>query len=98
MNTFSSSNSRVLEYNTFTFSMTLTNALQSGCSIRVLFPSEFTIPDVPVSTCALSSTSGLSTSYSCSFVSNKLTIYSPFGTTTSAAGATISFTVANNYV
>lgn len=98
MSTFTYSDSRVLEYNAFTISMTLQSALQSSCSIQVTFPAEFTIPNVATTSCTLSGTSGLSPSYKCSIVANKLTISTPFGSATSALNTNVQFTIANNYV
>jgi hypothetical protein len=98
MNSFTNTLSNVLEYNAFIFDMTLKSALQPACTLEITFPSEFIITDVPLATCRLSSTSGLSSSYQCSFLTNKLIVSSLFGTTTSVGGERIKFTVANNYV
>lgn len=62
------------------------------------FPSEFTIPNVATTACTLSGTTGLSPSYKCSIVGNKLTISAPFGSATSAQNTAVSFTIANNYI
>jgi hypothetical protein len=98
MNSFTYSENRVLEYNAFTFDLTLANPLQVGCTIEVSFPTEFLINDVPITTCKLVSTSGLSSSSTCAIVSNKLIIYTPLGSIDGVGGERIKFTVANNYI
>ena len=98
MNSFSFSESRVLEYNAFNFDMTLANALTAGSTIEIKFPTEFIMNDVPAGSCRLIGSSGLDSSASCTIVSNKLVIQNPFGSTLSAGGERIKFTVANNYI
>jgi hypothetical protein len=53
---------------------------------------------VPAGTCKLVGTFGLSSAATCSFVSNKLIILSPFGTANSLGNDRIKFTIANNYI
>ena len=98
MNSFSFSETRVLEYNSFNFDMTLTNALTPGSNIEIKFPNDFTMPDVPAGSCRLIGASGLESSATCSIVSNKVIILNPFGSTTSIGGERIKFTIANNYI
>lgn len=98
MNAWSYSETRVLEYNSFSFDMTLQNALQTGCTIEVLFPPEFIISDVSVSSCKLIGMYGLSSGATCSITNNKLVIQNPFDSSGSKGGDKIKFTVANNYI
>jgi len=98
MNSYVFSESRVLEYNQFTFDMVLKNALQPGCTIVVQFPTEFTMNDVPAGSCRLIGMSGLDSGATCTINNNKFIILSPFGTQASAGNDRIKFTIANNYI
>ncbi len=98
MNSFTFSESRVLEYNSFTFNLVLQNALSAGCSVQIQFPSEFLIPDVATGSCRLIGVFGISSSATCQFTSNKMVISDPFGSTDSKGNDNIRFTIGNNYV
>ena len=98
MNALTYSEYKVLDYNTISLDFTLQSALQPGCTLQVVLPTEFTVTNVGSTSCTLLGVSGLTTGYTCSITSNVLTIAAPFGATTSTGGERIKLTLGNNYV